>query len=281
MAIGRNRASGWRHAKISGHENEMDVERLFNNDDFCNSFSARLGVGKIIKSEVGGRYETNVPSIIGHTTKSKTDLKLYLESGKIINISIKKSWGGQVYLISVDRFIKGYEKHFSAVIPEDIKDSMYLYFYGHEKTLSLLDDINIVAGESPRIISYQKRKCRLVWKSLENYNKAKAEKFLQWIKDNIDTIAEYCFSRGLASQSSEWADYIWYINLLGEDDVDVIFKVSDIKSAMMDNVEKVFASQINGGSTIRLPFGFVQWHQCQMQFHHDLALLLECVGEKY
>ncbi len=281
MAIGRNRASGWYYAKMSGHENELDVERLFDDDDFCDKFSARLGVGRIIKAEVGGRHETNVPSIIGHTTKSKTDLKLYLESGKVVNLSIKKSWGGQVYLISVDRFIKGYENHFLTMIPEDIKDSMYLYFYGHEKTLSLLDDIKIIAGESPRVVSYQKRKHRLVWKSLENYDSEKAANFLQWIKDNIDNIAEYCFSRGLASQSSEWADYVWYINLLGEDDVDVIFKVSDITNAMKDNVEKVVASRINGGSTIRLPFGFVQWHQCQMQFHHDLDLLLECVGEKY
>ena len=25
----------------------------------------------------------------------------------------------------------------------------------------------------------------------------------------------------------------------------------------------------NGGTTIQLPFGFVQWHKGQMQFHHS------------
>lgn len=25
----------------------------------------------------------------------------------------------------------------------------------------------------------------------------------------------------------------------------------------------------NGGTTIQLPFGFVQWHQSSMQFHHS------------
>lgn len=281
MALLRDRASGWKHAKLSGHENEVDVERLFDDNEFSNEFSARLGVGKIIKAQVGGRHETNVSGVIGHTTKSKTDLKLYIEGGSVVNVSIKKSWGGQVYLISVDRFIKGYEKHFSTTIPDDIKDSMYLYFYGHEKTLSLLEDINIIAGETPKVVSYQKRKKRLVWKSLVNYDRVKADNFLQWIKNNIDRITEFCFSRGLASQSSEWAEYVWYINLLGEDDIDVIFKVSDITDAMRLNQEKVFASPVNGGSTIRLPFGFVQWHQCQMQFHHDLAMLLESVGRQY
>ncbi len=120
-----------------------------------------------------------------------------------------------------------------------------------------------------------------MWKSLVNYDRVKADNFLQWIKDNIDRITEFCFSRGLASQSSEWAEYVWYINLLGEDDIDVIFKVSDITDAMRLNQEKVFASHVNGGSTIRLPFGFVQWHQRKMQFHHDLALLSECVDRKY
>ncbi len=158
MALLRDRASGWRHAKLSGHENEVDVERLFDDDKFNSEFSARLGIGKIIKAKVGGRYETNVPSVIGHTSKSKTDLKLYIEDGSIVNVSIKKSWGGQVYLISVDRFIKGYENHFLTTIPDDIKDLMCLYFYGHEKTLSLLEDINIIAGETPKVVSYQKRK---------------------------------------------------------------------------------------------------------------------------
>ena len=28
-----------------------------------------------------------------------------------------------------------------------------------------------------------------------------------------------------------------------------------------------------GGTTIQLPFGFVQWHQGQIQFHHNLDLM--------
>ena len=30
--MGRNRSTGWQHAKLSGHENESDVEKLGNVD---------------------------------------------------------------------------------------------------------------------------------------------------------------------------------------------------------------------------------------------------------
>ncbi len=90
MGTGRNRASGWKHAKLSGHENESDVESLFKDDEFKSKFSQRLGIGKIISAHVGGLCETDVESILGGKTKSKTDLTLKLVDGQNINISIKK-----------------------------------------------------------------------------------------------------------------------------------------------------------------------------------------------
>ena len=47
MAMGRDRATGWKHAKLSGHENESDVEQLFKDDNFRAAFSKRLGIGEI------------------------------------------------------------------------------------------------------------------------------------------------------------------------------------------------------------------------------------------
>ena len=66
----------------------------------------------------GGLNETNVPSVHGDKTKNKSDLKVILSNGEVINISVKKSLGGQVYLITADRFITGFEKIYLKEIPE-------------------------------------------------------------------------------------------------------------------------------------------------------------------
>lgn len=277
MAMGRDRATGWQHAKLSGHENESDVEQLFNDDNFKVAFSKRLGIGEIASATVGGLRETDVISVFGDKTKSKTDLTIVLKDGNTVNISIKKSWGGQVYLIGVDRFIAGFEKHFDKEIPAQIKELLYIYFYGSPKTDSLLNDAKVIANETAALVSYQKKHNRLVWTSLYNWDKSKADSLLQWFKDNISEIAEYCFARGLAKDKKDWAQYVWYINILGEDDFDEIFSISDIKSAMSSHLDEVCPSSQNGGSTTQLPFGFVQWHQQKMQFHHSLEKLSEFV----
>ena len=269
MGTTRDRATGWQHAKLSGHKNENNVERLFDDADFRERFSKRLGIGNLASVSVGGLCETDVECVLGGFTKSKTDLVLLLEDGKRVNISIKKSTAGQVYLINVDRFINGYEGQFSETIPDDIKDSLYLYFYGHTQTQQLLNTESVVTDESETLVKYQRRKERLVWQSLVNYDSAKADRFLTWLKDNIANITDFCFSRGLAKNQSDWADYVWYINLVGEDDFDTIFSISDVKKSVSNNKEYIKPGVRNGGSTILLPFGFVQWHQGQLQFHHD------------
>lgn len=279
MATGRDRASGWQHAKLSGHENESDVEQLFNDDQFKAAFSKRLGIGEIASASVGGLCETEVLSVFGDQTKSKTDLTITLTDGKNINISIKKSYGGQVYLIGVERFIDGFEKQFKKTIPTDVKELLYIYFYGSPKTNFLLDDVNVTKNESTALVSYQRRHNRLVWTSLYNWGKDKGDTLLDWFKNNIADIADFCFARGLAANNKDWAQYVWYVNLLGEDDFDEIFSIEDIKNAVAANITEIFPSSKNGGSTTQLPFGFVQWHQKQMQFHHSLGKLSEIIAK--
>lgn len=275
MASGRDRATGWQHAKLSGHENEADVEQLFKDKDFRVAFSERLGIGEIVSATVGGLRETDVPSVFGDKTKSKTDLTITLKDGRHVNVSIKKSWGGQVYLIGVDRFIAGFEKQFKKPIPDEIKSLLHIYFFGSPETNNLLNNPNVTKGQTASLVSYQSRHNRLVWDSLKNWDKRKYDALLNWFKDNIDDIADFCFSRGLAASEEDWAQYVWYVNLLGEDDFDEIFSIADIKKAMKSHTGEVYPSSQNGGSTTQLPFGFVQWHQQKMQFHHSLSKLSE------
>lgn len=271
--MNRNRASGWQHAKLSGHKNEADVGQLFNDDRFRIDFSKRLGIGEIESVSVGGLYETDVIGVLGDKTKSKTDLTIRLQDGKTVNVSIKKSAGGQVYLIGVDRFIAGFEKQFNKTIPSDVKELLYIYFYGSPMTNELLDTPSVVKGEAASLVAYQQRHNRLVWTSLKNWDENKYDLLLWWFKDNISDIAEFCFSRGLAANRKDWAQYVWYINLLGEDNFDEIFSIEDIKSAVAAATDGIYPGLHNGGSTTQLPFGFVQWHQAKMQFHHSLEKL--------
>ena len=69
---------------------------------------------------------------------------------------------------------------------------------------------------------------------------------------------------------SEWCDFVWYINLLDENDMDDLFFIEDICEAAQDVAyRETYYGSVFGGTTIQLPFGFVQWHQGKMQFHHD------------
>lgn len=276
MATGRNRASGWQYAKLSGHENESYVVRLFEDADFRASFSERLGIGEIVSAAVGGLREADVLSVFGDKTKSKTDLTLTLKDGRNINVSIKKSASGQVYLIGVDRFIEGFERQFNKTVPDDVKELLHIHFYGSPRTDMLLSDANITGNEEAALVAYQRRHGRLVWTSLYNWGQDKGDSLLNWFRDNISDIADFCFARGLAADSQDWAQYLWYVNLLGEDDFDEVFSVDDIKNAVSSNLDGVHPGSQNGGSTTQLPFGFVQWHQQKMQFHHSLSKLSAC-----
>lgn len=284
METKRDRASGWQYAKLSGHRNEDKVKLLFNKDDYCRHFSERLNIPQIKDVVISGLHEQNTNCILGGSTKSKTDLTLNHTDNSTTCLSIKKSWGGQVFLISVNRFIDGYERQFNTFINEDIKDTLYLYFYGSPKTREILEEPKATYGQSQSLINYQKRKNRLTWETLEKYDQNKAKSLLNWFKENIGNIADLCFSRGLASENCEWADYIWYINLLSEDNdnTDDIYKIDDIKKASTINAELMIEpGHTNGGSTIQLPFGFVQWHQGKMQFHHSLEKIRTIVKSRY
>ena len=96
----RDRATGWKHAKLSGHKNEDLVKiRLDTDEEFATSLLKRIDkpYAHILHTTIGGLHETNVPSVNGRKTKSKTDLKIYLDTNEVINISIKKSWWTSVF----------------------------------------------------------------------------------------------------------------------------------------------------------------------------------------
>ena len=271
MIMGRNRATGWKHAKLSGHENEDLVKRRLDIDRyFQDSFLERVNkpFAKIEMTSVGGLHETNVPSIHGRKTKSKTDLKVYLDIKKVVNVSIKKSYTGQVYFVSADVFIDTFEKQFKRLIPDDVQRAISLFWAAADDAVEIIEEFG--DRSNARNYSLQMRHRSLNATTLKSYNEDLYEALLEWFADNAYEIAKLAFSMGAVRDQSEWCDFVWYINLLDENDMDDLFFIEDICEAAQDVAyRETYYGSVFGGTTIQLPFGFVQWHQGKMQFHHD------------
>ncbi|WP_294986849.1 hypothetical protein, partial [uncultured Fibrobacter sp.] len=138
----RNRASGWRHAKLSGHSNEALVKELLDtNAEYRTCFMNRIGLpNEIIRNiSIGGLHETNVDGILGKKTKSKTDLKIFCNNERTITISIKKSLGGQVYFVRAGLFIEVFEKQFGESIPADVQRAIKLFWAAADDAIQIID----------------------------------------------------------------------------------------------------------------------------------------------
>lgn len=71
--------------------------------------------------------------VFGGMTKGKSNLNVHWKTGEHLNISLRSSKNSQEYLVSVDRFIDGYEKIYDP-ISENIKWVLRL-FIGSDKAL--------------------------------------------------------------------------------------------------------------------------------------------------
>jgi len=272
--IERNRSEGWKHAKISGHVNERLIETLLNSGD-VRTLLPSMAKEEIKEINIGGLKELGIDGILGRKTKSKADLKIVWRNGSQSNFSIKKSLGGQVFLIKTTSFIKGFEGQYKKAIPKNVKNALLLFFGEGNEALQILKELPI---EDKDIRKYEFRKKRLTWTSLQKCYPNDAVALIQWIKDNIEEIADFCFSRGLAENQQDWAHYVWYKNIVDDSDLDFCVSINELKKACLKSIQHVKQGERGGGTTIQLPFGFVQWHQGQMQFHHKLVAIKNLPG---
>lgn len=273
----RNRAEGWKHAKRSGHDNEKLAAELVNNDIGVQKrllACAHLEDVRITNIQYGGLCETDVDCILGGKTKSKTDLWLHLSSGRRLNVSIKKEEGGQVFLIGIHRFIDGFEKQYHAAIPVDVKRALELYFGSAEDVKDIIERF----GSKNKALEL--RKHRLVAETLKAYDERLYTALLSWFNSNMPSLFDFCFSKGLASNACDWADIVWYKNMVGENQIDTMIYLPEAAKAISKSA--VYGTR-NGGSTIQLPFGFVQWHSPRkvipgnLQFHHDFEKICSMI----
>ena len=111
-------------------------------------------------------------------------------------------------------------------------------------------------------------------------------KFLDWLKNQIASVCELCFSAGAVKDRDKWANILWYKNLVDSDGqgLDFLVPINRIVSALAKNGESnvVERGPRNAGSTILLPFGHLQYHLKQLEFYQQLKkiqTLLTSVAE--
>lgn len=263
--------------KVSGHKNEeMIAEALNRNAAFRAHFCERIGVNEsdFVAATAGGRCAPQVESVIGGKTAEKTDIRILWKGGSLTNISLKKDAAGQVYLVTARNFVAVYEAQYNVTVPDKVRRALALFIGEAEDSRAILDATDIsVDGEKVRGIAYEQN-YRLVFEVIRNYDATMASMLLDWLKKQIASVCELCFSAGAVSDRDKWANVLWYKNLVDADGqgLDFLVPINRIVSALVKNGNRnvVERGPKNGGSTIQLPFGHLQYHLKQLEFYQQL-----------
>ena len=84
------------------------------------------------------------------------------------------------------------------------------------------------------------------------------------------------------SDRDKWANVLWYKNLVDADGqgLDFLVPINRIVSALVKNGNRnvVERGPKNGGSTIQLPFGHLQYHLKQLEFYQQLEKILSLLA---
>lgn len=263
--------------KVSGHKNEeMIADALNNNAAFRAHFCERIGVDEsdFVAATAGGRHARQVESVIGGKTAEKTDIRVLWKGGSLTNISLKKDAAGQVYLVTARNFVAVYEAQYNVTVPDKVRRALALFIGEAEDSKAILDATDIsVDGEKVRGIEYEQN-FRLVFEVIRNYDARMASMLLGWLKKQIASVCELCFSAGAVKDRDKWANVLWYKNLVDADGqgLDFLVPINRIVSALVKNGDRnvVERGPKNGGSTILLPFGHLQYHLKQLEFYQQL-----------
>jgi len=281
----RDRSEGWRHAKLSGHDLEDRLSDRLQSDA---PFASRLhddcfgeSCSGVAHVESGGLTASHCPCVLGGVTPAKRDLLVQWPNGREARISLKKSAGGQVWLVTGNRFFDAFEAQIGRPVPPAAR-SVLSRFIG-PLSADELDELHrrgLLLGPLRRDGTPQElHQERLVAATLRAIAPRETEEAIEWLRSEMPAVARLCFSTGLCSNPSDQAEFVWY-HLEDENTRDeqaslvipvrrIIRRIEDLPSELRASI-----GPRNGGSTINLPFGFLQMHRPsggnQFQFHHRL-----------
>lgn len=282
----RNRSEGWKFAKTGGHKLEDLLKAKLKTDINFSSELHKMVFGKPFcgKAEAsgGGKGAKKAPSVLEHLTQPKSDLSVKWENGATARISIKKSLGGQVWLISHKNFLAAFDKHYG-IYPEKRVVECLGYFIGAPGFGDRIEfkKLNL---KGPRHRSgkplevHQRRLCAET--IIANFP-MHWEETMRWLNAHIGNITELCFARGLCKYEEDQANHLWYFDLKQEKTrgINQVLAIKDILHAIERIENPCVAGEKNAGSTIQTPFGFLQMHSPgpinELQFHHSYFKISE------
>lgn len=276
MAAERNRFGS--RPKESGHLNELLIANALNHDKgFRGHFCSRVSKDPLdFKSaEAGGKNAKQEVSVLGGKTPGKTDIVVEWKDGTRTNISVKKRASGQAYLVTAKNFIAAYEAQYGVKVPTNVCRALKLFIGEAVDCSAILEGTDIsIDGESVRKIE-REQGSRLVFDVIYNYNPQMAIEMLGWLKDEIVGVFQISFSSGAVADKDNWADVLWYKNLVDQDGdgLDYMVRIADVMRALEMNgdTNEVARGPRNGGSTIQLPFGHLQYHSSQLEFYQQMS----------
>jgi hypothetical protein len=290
----RNRSEGWTHAKRSGHALEEQLAAALGSNPSLSSALHEdcFGVADDSSATViaGGIDATHDACVLGGHTPSKADLVVRWKSGRVARISLKKSEGGQVWLVTTDRFIAGFEAQFGQRIPELVRQGLRLFIGPLSPTemLRALDQ-RVPLGPTRKKDGKPQEihQGRFVASTLEVIAPQAWSATLDWFCEEVPRIVELCFARGLCAAPDAQAEFVWYYicdersGSLQESRVIPIASIVNA-AANLPKSRRAVVGPRNGGSTITLPVGFLQMHrpagENQLQFHHGLGSVKALLG---
>lgn len=275
----RNRSEGWQFAKLDGHKNEEELGVILRESSELTNFLHETVYKEeqkhLPKVLVDG--SKHVPSILGDPTTSKIDIDLVWATRQL-GLSVKKSNSGQVWLVSLDRFLKALEIKTGQKVPQDVEVVLSL-FIGGENLINFQQEFaeGLRASATEKYHEQEVHQNRLVLESIDQFLPDALATTFDFLQKNLRLVSELSFFTGLASNPEDCAEVVIYNQVHSGKNV---FSKSDLLSAMevRTNQDLITPGDKNGGSTIKLPTGFLQMHKPQganlLQFHHSYEKVL-------
>lgn len=283
----RNRSEGWQHAKIAGHEYEREFadQSLRPSSDIHSAVMSYADAKGVKGSLTGAEVMTSwVADVFGAQTPAKTDVTLEYSCGSKQRISIKmpSASGGQAQLTKLDRFLEALEIK-GIPIPDAVR-WVFRAFTGETDGESIAHFATGVRIVSP-VIRKHKQKAeiyqnRLYASTIESQFPEKWGAFKRWFEAYLPDITRFCFSTGYCRRPGDHADSLFWGKTKRFYDLDLLAR--KMRGQTIEPSRRGYYA----GSTITLPWGFLQPHRpgksegpYQLQFHYSMEEVVALVNE--
>jgi hypothetical protein len=227
-------------------------------------------------------------SVFGDTTTSKTDVTVFISEGAPLDISLKKpsTKSGQVLLCKLERFLRLIESKSKKPTPPSVRWALRAFF-GETDGLPISKFSPRAVMLGPVIkrhgVAAELYQNRLYGSTLAASYPEEWQSLQDWFMENMAEITDCCFRSGMCADALDersTAEYV-FVGSLGR-----FFTVSSLVEASRGWVVTPSSSGYYKGSTLRMPWGFLQGHRpgkdegpYQVQFHWSVKDMLALLGK--